>query len=167
MIVTNRAEWASYARYLTTQAKDDPLEYIHHQIGYNYRLTNLQAALGCAQMEKLEEFIRRKRIIAANYHAHLADLAGIRLPAESTMGAGVLIGSIQFSYLTAEPMVPVAKFFTRLENGVFNVVPCGNRFTAAQRTHNCHPECVRSQIAYTLKPLVCRVQSASPANSRI
>jgi perosamine synthetase len=83
MIVTNRAEWASYARYLTTQAKDDPLEYIHHQIGYNYRLTNLQAALGCAQMEKLEEFIRRKRIIAANYHAHLADLAGIRLPAEA------------------------------------------------------------------------------------
>jgi perosamine synthetase len=83
MIVTNRAEWASYARYLTTQAKDDPLEYIHHQIGYNYRLTNLQAALGCAQMEKLEEFISRKRIIAANYHAQLADLAGIRLPAEA------------------------------------------------------------------------------------
>jgi perosamine synthetase len=83
MVVTNRAEWASYARYLTTQAKDDPLEYIHHQIGYNYRLTNLQAALGCAQMEKLEEFISRKRIIAGNYHAHLADLAGIRLPAEA------------------------------------------------------------------------------------
>lgn len=50
-----------HLRYLSTQAKNDPHYYIHDEIGYNYRMTNLQAALGVAQMEELEEFIRRKR----------------------------------------------------------------------------------------------------------
>src|SRR5207249_2547632 len=45
MILTNNGAWAARAKYLTTQAKDDPIEYIHGEIGYNYRLTNLQAAL--------------------------------------------------------------------------------------------------------------------------
>ena len=49
-----------HMRYLSTQAKDDPHYYIHHEVGYNYRMTNLQAALGVAQMEELEEFIARK-----------------------------------------------------------------------------------------------------------
>ena len=48
VIVTDREDWARRAKYLTTQAKDDPVEYIHHEIGYNHRLTNLQAAMGCA-----------------------------------------------------------------------------------------------------------------------
>ena len=48
-------------RYLSTQAKDDPHNYIHHEVGYNYRMTNLQAALGVAQMEELPEFIQRKQ----------------------------------------------------------------------------------------------------------
>ena len=67
MIVTDNEEWASRARYLTTQAKDDPLEYTHGQIGYNYRLTNIQAAVGVAQMEMLDSFIESKRTIAATY----------------------------------------------------------------------------------------------------
>ncbi|MBR4759341.1 MAG: LegC family aminotransferase [Lachnospiraceae bacterium] len=50
-----------HMRYLSTQAKDDPVYYIHHEIGYNYRMTNLQAALGMAQIEELPEFIRRKQ----------------------------------------------------------------------------------------------------------
>ncbi|RME03545.1 MAG: aminotransferase DegT, partial [Deltaproteobacteria bacterium] len=49
MIVTNDETTARRARYLTTQAKDDPIEYVHGELGYNYRLTNLQAALGVAQ----------------------------------------------------------------------------------------------------------------------
>lgn len=49
-----------HIRYLSTQAKDDPHYYIHNEIGYNYRMTNLQAALGVAQMEELNEFINRK-----------------------------------------------------------------------------------------------------------
>lgn len=50
----------AHLKYLSTQAKDDALCYIHHEVGYNYRMTNLQAALGVAQLELLEEFIRRK-----------------------------------------------------------------------------------------------------------
>ena len=50
-----------HIRYLSTQAKDDEEYYIHHEVGYNYRMTNLQAALGVAQMEELPEFIRRKQ----------------------------------------------------------------------------------------------------------
>lgn len=83
MIVTDNAEWAARARYLTTQAKEDPLEFVHGEIGYNYRLTNLQAAVGCAQMELLEEFITDKRTTAAAYRTSLAGLPGITLPAES------------------------------------------------------------------------------------
>lgn len=76
MLVTNDAELADRARYLTTQAKDDPVEYFHKEIGYNYRLTNLQAALGVAQMEELDGFIAKKRAIAARYAAELGDLPG-------------------------------------------------------------------------------------------
>lgn len=50
-----------HMRYLSTQAKDDVHYYIHHEVGYNYRMTNLQAALGVAQMEELPEFINRKQ----------------------------------------------------------------------------------------------------------
>jgi aminotransferase in exopolysaccharide biosynthesis len=57
MIVTDSASFAQRARYLTTQAKDDPLYYIHNEIGYNYRLTNVLAAIGLAQLEQLDTFI--------------------------------------------------------------------------------------------------------------
>lgn len=50
----------THMQYLSTQAKDDPHYYIHNEVGYNYRMTNLQAALGVAQMEELPEFIERK-----------------------------------------------------------------------------------------------------------
>jgi perosamine synthetase len=77
MIVTDRAEWASRAKYLTTQAKDDPVEYVHHAVGYNYRLTNVLAAMGVAQMERLDQCIAAKRRIAARYADALAMLPGI------------------------------------------------------------------------------------------
>ena len=77
MLVTNNTEWARKARYLSTQAKDDPLEYDHHEIGYNYRLTNIQAAVGCAQLEQLDEYIAAKRRIFRSYQMGLADLTGI------------------------------------------------------------------------------------------
>ena len=50
----------AHIQYLSTQAKDDPHFYIHDEVGFNYRMTNLQAALGVAQMEELPEFIKRK-----------------------------------------------------------------------------------------------------------
>ena len=77
MIVTNNQEWARKAKYLTTQAKDDPLEYVHNEIGYNYRLTNLLAAMGCAQMEQLPAYIAAKRRIASLYSKALEGVPGI------------------------------------------------------------------------------------------
>jgi perosamine synthetase len=77
MIATNDPDLARRAFYLTTQAKDDPVEFVHHEIGYNYRLTSVQAALGCAQLERLPTFIAAKRRIAARYAAALADLPGV------------------------------------------------------------------------------------------
>lgn len=61
MVVSNDNELLENIRYLSTQAKDDALYYIHNDIGYNYRMTNLQAAVGLGQMEKLEDFIKIKR----------------------------------------------------------------------------------------------------------
>ena len=60
-VTSNKAEVVDHLRYLSTQAKNDPHYYIHNEIGYNYRMTNLQAALGVAQLEELPEFIKRKQ----------------------------------------------------------------------------------------------------------
>jgi perosamine synthetase len=77
MLVTNDETLAHRARYLTTQAKDDPLEFVHGEIGYNYRLPNVLAAIGCAQLEQLDNFIVHKREIAASYTNTFADLQGV------------------------------------------------------------------------------------------
>lgn len=77
MIVTANEEWARKAKYLTTQAKDDAIEYIHGEIGYNYRLSNVQAAIGCAQMEQLDSYVSAKREIADRYSSALGDIPGV------------------------------------------------------------------------------------------
>ncbi len=77
MLVTNNERWADQARYLTTQAKDDPVEYVHGEIGYNYRLTNIQAAMGCAQLENLDRYLMCKQTIAEQYAASLASVPGV------------------------------------------------------------------------------------------
>lgn len=67
MILTN-AELGKRAKHLTTTAKiPHPYEFIHDEVGYNYRAPNLNAALGCAQLEQLEAFIRAKRVLAKSY----------------------------------------------------------------------------------------------------
>jgi len=77
MIVTNNQVSAQKARYLTTQAKDDPVEYIHGEIGFNYRLSNIQAAMGVAQMEQIGDFISKKRATARAYEKAFSSVAGI------------------------------------------------------------------------------------------
>lgn len=83
MIVTNNQDWSQKAKYLTTQAKDDPVEFVHGEIGYNYRLTNIQAAIGCAQLETLDNYISAKRRIAMKYKEHLGDVPGITAAPEA------------------------------------------------------------------------------------
>lgn len=82
MIVTNDNTLAERARHLTTQAKSDTFEYDHDEIGYNYRLNNIQAAMGVAQMEKLDEFISVKRKNALLYRELLSDLEEIEFVCE-------------------------------------------------------------------------------------
>lgn len=75
-ITANNSEAVDHIRYLSTQAKNDAYYYIHDEVGYNYRMTNLQAALGVAQMEELPEFIKRKQ---ANYDLYCELFDGFEL----------------------------------------------------------------------------------------
>ena len=75
-ITANKPKVVDHLRYLSTQAKNDSHYYIHDEIGYNYRMTNLQAALGVAQMEELPDFINRKRM---NYELYKKAFQGFDL----------------------------------------------------------------------------------------
>lgn len=89
MIATNDPAWARKAKYLTTQAKDDPVEFVHNEIGYNYRLSNIQAAVGAAQLEALDSYIEAKRRIAASYDQALRAVPGIQLMKEASWAESI------------------------------------------------------------------------------
>ena len=77
-IITNDEDLADKAKHLTTTAKcAHKWEYFHDQTGYNYRMPNLNAALGCAQMEHLPEFIDKKRKLAKKYEKAFTDIPGV------------------------------------------------------------------------------------------
>jgi perosamine synthetase len=82
MIVTHDAAWAGLFRSLRNQGRDDNGTWLHHvRLGYNYRLDELSAALGVAQMERIDELIARRAQVAAWYNTRLADVPGVRIPA--------------------------------------------------------------------------------------
>lgn len=83
MLVTNDPSLAQKARHLSTQAKTDDFQYDHDQVGYNYRLTNLQAAMGVAQMERLDEFVSIKRKNLALYCKLLEGVKDVSLLGEA------------------------------------------------------------------------------------
>ena len=89
MLVTNDQASSAKAKYLSTQAKDDQVEYVHKEIGFNYRLSNVQAALGCAQMELLDEFIAIKRGLAAEYAKAFADVPGVTMMPEASWARSI------------------------------------------------------------------------------
>lgn len=78
-VVSKRGDWLEHMKYLSTQAKNDPLYYIHDELGYNYRMTNLQAALGVAQLEELPGFIRRKNNNYSIYKDEISKIDGLSL----------------------------------------------------------------------------------------
>lgn len=82
MLLTDNDQLAEKARYLTTQAKDDSVQFIHNEVGYNYRLTNVQAAMGVAQVEQINEFIEKKREINDFYYKKLNSIEGITVTRE-------------------------------------------------------------------------------------
>jgi perosamine synthetase len=79
MILTNDESLAEKAKYLTTQAKDDPIRYGHNEIGYNFRLTNIQAALGVAQLEQLPAILKRKKEIYDFYQSTIKNIEDLSL----------------------------------------------------------------------------------------
>ncbi len=82
MVVTRDADLAARIRQLKGQGQDPSRRYWFPIVGYNYRMTNIQAALGLAQLEKLEDYLAARDQIAAWYRAQLAGCPGLLLPAE-------------------------------------------------------------------------------------
>jgi perosamine synthetase len=86
-IVTNDMELGKLAKHLTTQAKlPHKWEFQHDRIGYNYRMPNINAALGCAQLEQLPEFLNKKRRLAEKYQQAFSEVQGIKFVEEPKFG---------------------------------------------------------------------------------
>lgn len=83
MAVTNNDETAEKLESFRDLAHSKEKRYLHYEIGYNYRMTNLQAAIGLAQMEKIEEYINARRKNAKLYNSLLKDVEGVTLPPEA------------------------------------------------------------------------------------
>tara|TARA_Y100001934_G_C12370069_1_gene785759 strand:- start:2968 stop:3969 length:1002 start_codon:yes stop_codon:yes gene_type:complete len=79
MILTQDKDYYEKARYLTTQAKDDMEKFIHNEVGYNYRMSNVQAAIGCAQLESLDQRISKKRILHSMYAEQLKEIEDLEI----------------------------------------------------------------------------------------
>jgi perosamine synthetase len=89
MVTFRDVEHADRARSLRGLAFGDANKFMHKDIGYNYRMTNVQAAIGHAQFQKIERIIARKREIAARYNRHFAGIEGVRLPVEKPYARNV------------------------------------------------------------------------------
>ncbi|MCB9757517.1 MAG: LegC family aminotransferase [Candidatus Omnitrophica bacterium] len=89
MLLTDSKKFAQKASYLTTQAKDHPIEFVHNHIGYNYRLNNLQAAIGLAQFEQLANYLKKKNNIANDYADSLKSVQGLSLPQQASWAKSI------------------------------------------------------------------------------
>lgn len=85
MVIGNDDTMIRYAKHISTTARISP-EYDHDEVGYNYRMTNIQAAVGCAQLEQLEKFVERKRQIRQYYDDAFRNTKGIDTFSESPWG---------------------------------------------------------------------------------
>ncbi len=122
MLLSPHSGWAARAKHLSTQAKTDEVQYTHDEVGYNYRMTNLQAALGLAQLEQLEGFITRKEAMYRRYFNALDGKRGLRvlpfaenarpnrwfyslfLPDSYPLGRDALIGHLQANGIQSRPV---------------------------------------------------------------
>ena len=84
MIITDDDELAGQCRELRNLCFKPGKRFVHERLGWNLRMTNLQAALGVAQLERLDEFLEKKRWIGQRYNELLADLSGVQLPLAHT-----------------------------------------------------------------------------------
>lgn len=84
MLATDDPELAARCRSLRNLCFKPEQRFVHDELGWNYRMSNLQAAVGLAQLERLDEFLARKRRMGAHYQRLLADVPGLQLPSPST-----------------------------------------------------------------------------------
>ena len=109
MLLADRSEFVLKAKKLSTQSREEALHYEHAQVGYNYRLSNILAALGRAQLKSLDQYVEKRRKIFNYYYNNLKDVEGIRLMPEiengkSTRWLSVLlmenINPVSYTHLT-------------------------------------------------------------------
>jgi dTDP-4-amino-4,6-dideoxygalactose transaminase len=101
MLVSSREDWIARARFLATQARDPAPHYQHSTIGYNYRLSNLLAAVGRGQLQVLSERVAARRSTNAFYRSAFADLSGVTFMPEAPYGQST-------SWLTVVTLDPAA-----------------------------------------------------------
>jgi perosamine synthetase len=134
MITTNDKAVADRARRLCNLAYGREQRFMHEDIGFNYRMTNLQAALGCAQFEKIEKIIAGKRRVAEHYNRRLASIVGIQLPVERPYARNVYW---MYHILLKKPL-------------------CGRRELVRQHLAECGIETRESFIPYNLQEIFIR-----------
>ena len=86
MLLTDRSEFVLRAKKLSTQSREEALHYEHAQVGYNYRLSNILAALGRAQLKSLDQYVEKRRKIFNYYYNNLKNVEGIRFMPEIENG---------------------------------------------------------------------------------
>lgn len=89
IIVTNNRDWADRAYFLENQGRYPENPYWHPELAYNYRMTNIQAAIGLAQLERIEEMLAIRRRNAAHYNRRLAEIPGLTLPPQKPWAENV------------------------------------------------------------------------------
>ncbi len=135
MVLTKREDLAERTRSLRNLCFQKKQRFLHDELGYNYRLTNIQAALGVAQLERIDQIVERKRAIAAAYAEQLKDIEEIELPIEEPWAKNVYwvygiilkentgINAAQFAQKLAEKSIETRPFFLGMhEQPVFHKV---------------------------------------------
>ncbi|MEG2548473.1 MAG: LegC family aminotransferase [Eubacterium sp.] len=116
MMVAKNSEILEKAFYLSTQAKDDAVNFIHHEVGYNYRMTNLQAAMGVAQLETLKDFIANKKENYLRYYQSLESIEGLTLlPFQNTTKPNYWFYSLYIEDLEKYNQQDLMEWFTNNE----------------------------------------------------
>jgi perosamine synthetase len=115
-VVSNKPELLKLARHLSTTARVSQ-EYDHDRVGYNYRMSNLQAAVGCAQLERLDEFIEAKRRINKAYNESLGTIKGIGVfPSPSWSESVCWFSGVVIEDATFPPVTEICKLLR--EDGI-------------------------------------------------
>ena len=116
MIVTNNQEWVEKARMLRDHGMSKKKKYWHPILGYNFRMTNIQAAIGLGQMNKIEKIIDQKRRVAQIYSRGLTGVKGIVLPPEEAWAKNVFwLYSILLSIETNKKRDDLIEYLNQLQ----------------------------------------------------